>query len=157
MISTPLTKQLVHKQRAENMAIMVGTRTALLDNPRLLTTHWSGRNPVRVTLDRHGVIPADSRLYSADAPTIVYRENTNWEFILEDLASRNIHSILVEGGATILNHIIESGIYDEVHVEVSDKVVGGGIAAPKYLFKSKPKTIDNHLIYEDLILSTTGR
>jgi diaminohydroxyphosphoribosylaminopyrimidine deaminase/5-amino-6-(5-phosphoribosylamino)uracil reductase len=156
-ISTPLTKQLVHKQRAENMAIMVGTRTALLDNPRLLTTHWSGRNPVRVTLDRHGVIPADSRLYSADAPTIVYRENTNWEFILEDLASRNIHSILVEGGATLLNHIIESGIYDEVHVEVSDKVVGGGIAAPKYVFKSKPKTIDNHLIYEDLILSTTGR
>ena len=156
-ISTPLTKQLVHKQRAENMAIMVGTRTALLDNPRLLTTHWSGRNPMRVTLDRHGVIPADSRLYSADAPTIVYRENTNWEFILEDLASRNIHSILVEGGATLLNHIIESGIYDEVHVEVSDKVVGGGIAAPKYVFKSKPKTIDNHLIYEDLILSTTGR
>ena len=45
VISTPLTKQLVHQQRAENMAIMVGTRTVLLDNPRLLTTHWSGRNP----------------------------------------------------------------------------------------------------------------
>jgi diaminohydroxyphosphoribosylaminopyrimidine deaminase/5-amino-6-(5-phosphoribosylamino)uracil reductase len=102
---------------------------------------------VRVTLDRHGVIPADSRLYSADAPTIVYRENTNWEFILEDLASKNIHSILVEGGATILNHIIQSGIYDEVHVEVSDKVIGSGIIAPNYLFKSTPKIVDNHLIY----------
>ena len=58
IISTPLIKQLVHQQRAENMAIMVGTNTILLDNPRLLTSHWSGRNPIRITLDRHGVVPA---------------------------------------------------------------------------------------------------
>ena len=51
VISTPLMKQLVHQQRAENMAIMVGTRTVLMDNPRLLTTHWSGRHPIRVTRD----------------------------------------------------------------------------------------------------------
>ena len=146
-ISTPLTKQIVHQQRAENMAIMVGTRTVLLDNPRLLTTHWSGRNPIRITLDRHGVIPADSRLYSADAPTIVYRENTSWEFILEDLAKKNIHSILVEGGATLLNHIIQSGIYDEVHVEVGDEYIGNGVVAPKYILKSTPKNIDSHWVF----------
>ena len=70
-ISTPETKKLVHKMRAENMAIMVGTRTVLLDNPRLLNTHWEGRNPIRVTLDRHGVLPADSRILSDEAPTVV--------------------------------------------------------------------------------------
>lgn len=146
-ISTPLTKQIVHQQRAENMAIMVGTRTVLLDNPRLLTTHWSGRNPIRITLDRHGVIPADSKLFSKDAHTIVYRENTDWQFVLEDLAKKNIHSILVEGGATLLNHIIQSGIYDEVHVEVGDEYIGNGVVAPKYILKSTPKNIDSHWVF----------
>ena len=146
-ISTPLIKQLVHQQRAENMAIMVGTRTVLLDNPRLLTSHWSGRNPIRITLDRHGVIPADSKLFSKDAPTIVYQENTDWQFVLEDLAKKNIHSILVEGGATLLNHIIQSGIYDEVHVEVGDEYIGDGVVAPKYILKSTPKKIDSHWVF----------
>lgn len=146
-ISTPLTKQIVHQQRAENMAIMVGTRTVLLDNPRLLTTHWSGRNPIRITLDRHGVIPADSKLFSKDAHTIVYQENTDWQFVLEDLAKKNIHSILVEGGATLLNHIIQSGIYDEVHVEVGNEYIGNGVAAPKYILKSSPKNIDSHWVF----------
>lgn len=146
-ISTPLTKQIVHQQRAENMAIMVGTRTVLLDNPRLLTTHWSGRNPIRITLDRHGVIPADSKLFSKDAHTIVYRENTDWQFVLEDLAKKNINSILVEGGATLLNHIIQSGIYDEVHVEVGNEYIGNGVAAPKCILKSSPKNIDSHWVF----------
>lgn len=146
-ISTPLTKQIVHQQRAENMAIMVGTRTVLLDNPRLLTTHWSGRNPIRITLDRHGVIPADSKLFSKDAHTIVYRENTDWQFVLGDLAKKNIHSILVEGGATLLNHIIQSGIYDEVHVEVGNEYIGNGVVAPKYILKSTPKKIDSHWVF----------
>jgi diaminohydroxyphosphoribosylaminopyrimidine deaminase/5-amino-6-(5-phosphoribosylamino)uracil reductase len=156
VISTPLMKQLVHQQRAENMAIMVGTRTVLLDNPKLLTTHWSGRNPIRITLDRHGVLPADSKIFSDESETIVYRENTDWTFILEDLAKRNIHSVLVEGGARLLNTIIESGVYDEVHVEVGDGLglsVEGlefrdlGVKAPKYTFRSKPKMIDGHCVY----------
>lgn len=156
VISTPLLKQLVHQQRAENMAIMVGTRTVLLDNPKLLTTHWSGRNPIRITLDRHGVLPADSKIFSDESETIVYRENTDWTFILEDLAKRNIHSVLVEGGARLLNTIIESGVYDEVHVEVGDSLglsVEGlefrdlGVKAPEYTFRSKPKMIDGHCVY----------
>lgn len=159
VISTPLLKQLVHQQRAENMAIMVGTRTVLLDNPRLLTTHWSGRNPIRITFDRHGVIPPDSKIFSAEAPTIVYRDNTDWQFVLADLADRNIHSVLVEGGATLLTSIIQSGIYDEVHVEVSDSNLFSepkqtnqkGVLAPQYVFKSKPKMIDNHLVYIETI------
>jgi diaminohydroxyphosphoribosylaminopyrimidine deaminase/5-amino-6-(5-phosphoribosylamino)uracil reductase len=155
VISTPLMKQFVHQQRAENMAIMVGTRTVLLDNPRLLTTHWSGRNPVRITLDRRGVLPMDSRIFSAEAPTIVYRENTDWSFICTDLAKRNIHSVLVEGGSTLLQHILDSGIYDEVHIEVSDQSLPidpvsqcpNGVKAPDYRCKTQPKVVNNHQIY----------
>lgn len=154
VISTPLTKQLVHQQRAENMAIMVGTRTALLDNPRLLNTRWSGRHPIRITLDRHGVLPADSRIFSDEAPTIVYRDNTDWQYILQDLAQRNIHSVLVEGGATWLQHILDSGLYDEVHVEVSrydlSQLAGPdqqGVAAPNYVLTSLPRVVDGNRVY----------
>lgn len=131
VISTPVTKRLVHKMRAENMAIMVGTNTALIDNPRLLNTHWTGRNPVRILLDRHRRVPKDYNIFSADAPTIVYSDNTDWSFILSDLAGRNIHSVLVEGGACLLNHILDSGIFDEVHIEINPAIrLGEGIAAP---------------------------
>ena len=147
-ISTPATKKLVHKMRAENMAIMVGTRTVLLDNPRLLNTHWEGRNPIRVTLDRHHVIPADARIFSGDADTIVYRERTEWPFITGDLANRGIHSILVEGGRTLLEHILETGIWDEIHVEVAPELtVGDGVPAPKIELPEKYDTVDGHRLY----------
>lgn len=156
VISTPLTKQLVHQQRAENMAIMVGTRTALLDNPRLLNTRWSGRHPIRICLDRHNVLPADSRIFSDDAPTIVYRDNTDWQYIIQDLAQRNISSVLVEGGATLLQHILDSGIYDEVHIEVSrftmSQLAGSdqvGVAAPNYAVRSSAQLIDGNQVYVD--------
>ena len=147
-ISTAKTKALVHKMRAENMAIMVGTNTVLLDNPRLLNTHWEGRNPIRVTVDRHGVIPADARIFSEGAETIVYRERTDWPYILEDLAKRNIHSILVEGGPTLLAHILQTGVWDEIHVEVAPELtIGEGVAAPKVDLPSNYELIDGHRLY----------
>lgn len=150
IISTPLMKQLVHQQRAENMAIMVGTNTVLMDDPRLLTTHWSGRNPIRVTLDRHGVLPAKSRIFSDESETIVYRENTDWSFVLNDLGRRNIHSVLVEGGAKLLDAIIASGVYDEVHVEIAVGMqVGRGVKAPNYAFSTSPQIVDGHCVYID--------
>lgn len=150
IISTPLMKQLVHQQRAENMAIMVGTNTVLMDNPRLLTTHWSGRNPIRVTLDQHGVLPAKSRIFSDESETIVYRENTDWSFVLNDLGRRNIHSVLVEGGAKLLDAIIASGVYDEVHVEIAVGMqVGRGVKAPNYTFSTSPQIVDGHCVYID--------
>lgn len=131
VISTPLNKRIVHKMRAENMAILVGSNTALLDNPKLKTTHWVGRNPVRVLLDRRKRVPKESAIFSEDAPTIVYSDNTEWPHVLEDLAKRGIHSILVEGGAQVLNHILSTGIYDEVHVEKGEMRIGDGVAAPQ--------------------------
>lgn len=148
VISNAFTKQLVHQMRAENRAIMVGTNTALQDNPKLLTTHWSGRNPIRVVVDRHQRIPADSAIFSPDTETLVYRQNTDWAFILQDLAARNIPSILVEGGATLLQSILESGLYDEIHVEVGAQIVGSGIKAPIVpLTAEKADEIGSNLLY----------
>ena len=147
-ISSMKTKEIVHRLRAENMAIMVGTNTVLLDNPRLLTTHWEGRNPIRVTLDRHNRIPADARIFSPEAETIVYRDRTDWPFILSDLAERNIHSILVEGGTTLLNHILETGIWDEIHVEVAPAItVRSGVKAPEITLPEEYEIIDGHKLY----------
>ena len=147
-ISTDKTKALVHKMRAENMAIMVGTRTVLLDNPRLLNTHWEGRNPIRVTVDRHNVIPQDARIFSDGIETIVYRDRTDWPFITEDLAKRNIHSILVEGGTTLLEHILGTGLWDEIHVEVAPELtIGDGVAAPKIALPETFEEVDGHRLY----------
>ena len=147
-ISTPETKKIVHRMRAENMAIMVGTGTVLLDNPRLLNTHWEGRNPIRVTLDRHGVIPSDARILSDESETIVYRERTDWPFVLSDLAKRNIHSILVEGGTTLLTHILNTGIWDEIHVEVAPELaIGDGVPAPQIVLPQSYDEVDGHRLY----------
>ncbi len=137
VISNPVTKQIVHKMRAENMAILVGTNTALLDNPKLLNTHWSGRNPIRILLDRHQRVPATANIFSPEAETIVYIENTDWEFVLSDLASRNIHSVLVEGGAKVLQHILDGGLYDEIHVEVNAEILGEAPAGIQYIYAPK--------------------
>ena len=154
-ISTAETKKLVHKMRAENMAIMVGTNTVLMDNPRLLNTHWEGRNPIRVTVDRHNRIPDDARIWGGGAsdypgidPVIVYRERTDWPYILEDLAGRGIHSILVEGGTTLLNHILETGIWDEIHVEVAPELtIGEGVKAPEITLPEGYEEVDGHYLY----------
>ena len=150
-ISTPATKEIVHRMRAENMAIMVGTNTVLLDNPRLLNTHWEGRNPIRVTIDRHNRIPSDARIFSDESETIAYRERTDWPYILEDLAQRNIHSILVEGGTTLLNHILSTGLWDEMHVEVAPELkIGDGVKAPEVKLPESFETVDGHLLFTKL-------
>ena len=156
-ISTERTKAIVHRMRAENMAIMVGTNTVIMDNPRLMTTHWEGRNPIRVTVDRHGRIPMDARIWGRESdypgidPVIVYRERTDWEYILEDLAGRGIHSVMVEGGTTLLNHIIETGLWDEMHIEVAPEItIGEGVAAPNVNlsdFIGNLETVDGHQLY----------
>ena len=147
-ISTPETKKLVHKMRAENMAIMVGTLTVLLDDPRLLTTHWEGRNPIRITVDRHHLIPADARILSSESETIIYRKRTDWPFILSDLAARNIHSIMVEGGPTLLRTILDSGLWDEAHIEVAPELsIGEGVPAPQMPLPDTFDLVDGHRLY----------
>lgn len=150
VISTPLTKQIVHRLRAENMAILVGSGTALLDNPKLTVTRWPGRNPIRVLLDRRGRVPKESLLFNDAAETIVYRERTDWPWVVEDMAKRGIHSVLVEGGAQVLNSILASGLWDEMHIEVGQQSLGeAGVPAPEVRLPLEPTCkIDGNLLYE---------
>ncbi len=131
VFSTPHTKQLVHKMRAENMAILVGVNTIISDNPRLLTTHWQGRNPLRIVLDTNCRTPKDAKVLTDGNPTWIITDNTKWENVVEQMAQKNIHSVLVEGGAKVLESILQSGVYDEVHIEINPKVyLKEGIKAP---------------------------
>ena len=150
VISNALTKQLVHKLRAENMAILIGSGTALMDNPRLMTTHWSGRNPIRVLLDRRGRVPHDYNIFSKEAQTIVLYEEQNWQEAVARLGETGIHSVLVEGGATLLNHILQTGIWDEMHVEVNPhQKLGGGTPAPAVSLPPEPvAVVGGNLLYE---------
>jgi len=117
----------------------------------LMNTHWEGRNPIRVTVDRHNRIPADARILSDETgenETIVYRERTDWPYILADLAKRNIHSILVEGGTALLTHIIGSGLWDEIHVEVAPELaIGEGVSAPEVKLPDVFEEVDGHRLY----------
>ena len=94
--SNALTQTLVHRLRARSQAILVGTRTALVDNPTLTTRYWPGPNPLRLTIDRHDILPSTLHLKDGSTPTVVYTHESIEE-ILRDLYSRGIQSLLVEG------------------------------------------------------------
>lgn len=149
-ISTPVSQVAVHKLRAMHDAILVGTRTALLDNPSLNVRLWAGRSPLRLVIDRFGTLPAGLNLFDGTAPTIVYTSNAvNGKFgknikqveldfsenvipqILSHLYSLRVNSLLVEGGVCLLRSFIESALWDRARVERNPSMLaGGGVAAP---------------------------
>jgi len=158
IISNNITKQLTHKMRAENQAILVGANTVLLDNPSLTVRNWSGKSPVRIAIDRQGRIPATFNLLDGSIPTIVFTEKEQVnkhrvEFvkidfdadclktILHEIFLRNIHSVLIEGGASILNSFIEAGLWDEANIEVSPQQISVGVKAPVLLLQPVSHTI----------------
>ena len=147
VLSSPFTQVLVHRLRARSQAILVGTRTALLDNPSLTTRLWPGPNPLRLTIDRHGMLPADLRMFGGDAPWHVYPTGDVDE-ILSDLHRRGIQTLLVEGGATLLQTFIDAGRWDEARVETSPVTLGTGVAAPQIegAWMRSRQLIDGHTI-----------
>ena len=148
VLSTPITSAYVHKQRAEHKAILVGRRTALLDNPSLTTRNWYGKNPLRLVIDRQLTLPADLKLFDGTTETIVFtekektsRENLTYvqlDFstdilpqIMKTLYDYKIQSLLVEGGSQLLQSFIDGNLWDEIFVEHSEKVLGNGVKAAK--------------------------
>ncbi|MBM6857120.1 bifunctional diaminohydroxyphosphoribosylaminopyrimidine deaminase/5-amino-6-(5-phosphoribosylamino)uracil reductase RibD [Caecibacteroides pullorum] len=129
VLSSPLTSMLVHKLRTEHAAILVGTDTARLDNPRLNVRHWYGPAPVRITIDRHHRLPQDLNLFDGSQPTLVYTEE-NLSEILKDLYERQLQSLLVEGGSRLLQSFIDAGLWDEIIVEEAPMILGEGVKAP---------------------------
>lgn len=114
-ISNPTTKTLNHCMRTHEMSIMVATRTAILDNPRLTASKWNGRNPIRILIDRTLSVPIEYNIFDDKAKTLVFNSirndiNDNIEFvkldfghniipqILTELYARNIQSVIVEEG-----------------------------------------------------------
>jgi diaminohydroxyphosphoribosylaminopyrimidine deaminase/5-amino-6-(5-phosphoribosylamino)uracil reductase len=145
-ISNEYSRQLVHKWRSEEDAIMVGKNTVKYDNPSLTVRDWSGANPVRVVLDRNLSLPEDYCVKDGQEETIIYnliesREEDKIHFIkldeddflpavFQDLYQRGMGSVLVEGGAKVLNTIINLGLWDEARIFYSEIRFGAGIAAP---------------------------
>lgn len=146
-ISTPFTQLITHKLRSECDAILVGTNTALLDDPSLNVRFWSGKNPLRLAIDRLGVIPATSKLLDGCIETIIFsgvksgiEGKTRWiklnfeQDVLSQMMSElyllKIQSLLVEGGALIHESFIQADLWDEIQVETSGQNVGIGVRAP---------------------------
>jgi diaminohydroxyphosphoribosylaminopyrimidine deaminase/5-amino-6-(5-phosphoribosylamino)uracil reductase len=127
--STPFTQMLVHRLRARSQAILVGTQTALRDNPSLTNRLWPGSQPLRLVIDRHGILPPTLRLFDDSAPTHVYPTGDLTE-ILSDLHQRGIQSLLVEGGARLLRSFLDQGLWDEARVETAPLCLGQGVTAP---------------------------
>ncbi len=146
-ISGELSRKLVHKWRTEEDAIMVGTNTALYDNPRLNVRDWTGRNPTRILIDKELQVPEGAHLFDGTQTTICYnfkrQEVKNMtEFVkldpvedlmkhvIEDLYERKIQSVIVEGGAKLLGSFINAGVWDEARIFRSRHEFGTGIEAP---------------------------
>lgn len=148
ILSSPLTAMLVHKKRAEADAIMVGRRTALLDNPSLTVRNWYGRNPIRIVLDRTLSLPSDLQLFDGSVPTLIFterehpdKENVTYiklDFsrqllaqIMEELYRRKVQSLLVEGGSQLLQSFIDNDLWDEAYVEKCPYRLSSGVKAPE--------------------------
>ena len=130
MFSSTFTQTLVHRMRAMHQAIMVGTRTVMMDNPTLTTRLWEGPNPLRITIDRNGVLPESVHLKEGKVPTVIY-DNGDLKEIMDDLYQRGIQSLMVEGGAQLLQHFIDAGLWDEARIEIAPFKLENGIRAPK--------------------------
>lgn len=157
-ITNSYSRQLVHKWRSEEQAILVGTQTVIDDNPKLNTRDWSGNNPVRVVLDQNNRIPKDSFIFDNSVKTIVFTksktnlsaENTNFEVIdfnqntipqiLAVLHQNQIQSIIIEGGLQTLQSFIDQNIWDEARIFIGKTTFEKGTKAPFIQKKNPTKT-----------------
>lgn len=164
-ISTPLSRTLVHRWRSEEQGILIGTNTAILDNPNLTLRHWKGKNPIRIILDRQLRIPENSNVWNDETETLIYNslkkeckgmtELVNIDFsrnnlmpILTDLYQREISSIIVEGGKSVLEYFIQNELWDEVRIFIGNKNFIDGVEAPE--FKEVP--VSSQIISDDKLL-----
>lgn len=144
-ISNALSNRFVHGLRAASGAILVGTNTAVHDNPSLTTRLVEGRNPLRVVLDSTGRIPTSHKLFTDGNKNLVIGKQRDlpnsefidvsgdgyWPLILQALFERNIIQVLVEGGTKVHNQLLDQNLWDEIFVIQSNENWNEGIPAPK--------------------------
>ena len=146
-ISGEVSRNLVHRWRAEEQAILVGAHTALVDNPQLTVRNGSGKNPIRVVFDRDLSLPSSRHLWNSDAPTLCFSFATRRPYgteeviqlnhelpvlpqITQELHQRKILSMLVEGGTRTLNQFIDQALWDETRIFKSSQLFHRGVPAP---------------------------
>lgn len=165
-ITNSYSRQLVHKWRSEEHAILVGTQTAIDDNPTLNVRDWTGNNPVRIVLDRKNRIPKESHIFNNEARTILISEenkiseDTNIIFetidfdgnIAEEITAvlfkHNIQSVIIEGGRQTLQTFIDVGIWDEARVFKGTISFENGTRAPDL----NSKFVEKNTILNDELL-----
>ncbi|WP_232782574.1 bifunctional diaminohydroxyphosphoribosylaminopyrimidine deaminase/5-amino-6-(5-phosphoribosylamino)uracil reductase RibD [Olleya sp. 1-3] len=144
-ITNTYSRQLVHKWRAEEQAILVGTNTVIKDNPTLNVRDWTGQNPVRIVLDRNNLLSDQYAIFNTDAETITFKDHTI-KAICDHLHKENINSIIIEGGSKTLQLFIDANLWDEARVFSGKIKFKDGIKAPKF---------DGQLIKDTTILDDT--
>lgn len=148
-ISNTLTKQFVHQLRSDEHAILIGTMTAMRDNPSLTTREITGRSPIRVLIDIDLKVPKHYNIFNNEAETLVFnsvknKEDGNVKFIqtsrenfiqnlLAKLHERQIQSVIVEGGGLVLQQFIDAGLWDEaIVIKNNNLILENGTKAPKF-------------------------
>lgn len=124
-ISNDLSKRYVHQLRAEHQAILVGKTTVLTDNPKLNVRHWQGKNPIRIVLGDEDGIPKNYHVFNEDAATFFFHSIDHQlltiDQLLQHLYQINIISVLIEGGANVLQQFIDANAWNEAVVISSDE------------------------------------
>jgi diaminohydroxyphosphoribosylaminopyrimidine deaminase/5-amino-6-(5-phosphoribosylamino)uracil reductase len=168
-ISNALSHKLSHKWRSEEDAIMVGTNTALHDNPKLNVREWTGRNPIRIVVDRNNRLPQNLHLFDGSQETIIASEAVprggttppqpfpmGWEFFLAPPLGAGVASVIVEGGAKLLQSFMDAQLFDEIRVFRSKKQLMKGILAPilpKLITIIQKQTLQNDelTVYKNIV------
>ena len=152
-ITNEISRQLVHKWRAEEQAILVGAQTVLQDNPSLTVRDWTGQNPVRVVIDKEQNLPKKETIFNDEAETLIISKNDiNFsnnvaQQICNILYKKAINSIIIEGGSKTLQMFIDENIWDEARVFIGQIQFNDGVKAPLFSGQlvSEIKIIDDEL------------
>ncbi|MBK7430058.1 MAG: bifunctional diaminohydroxyphosphoribosylaminopyrimidine deaminase/5-amino-6-(5-phosphoribosylamino)uracil reductase RibD [Bacteroidetes bacterium] len=148
-ISNELSNKLVHQWRSEEQAILVGTNTALIDNPLLTVRNFVGKNPIRMVIDQDCILPKTNLIFNDEAKTFIFNQKKNEnqgnnEFIQIDFSNeilnqingilyeRQISSVLVEGGSNLHQQYINLNLWDEFRVITAPIQLGNGIRASDF-------------------------
>ncbi len=146
-ISNEVVDRLVHQWRSEEQAILVGTKTVIVDNPQLTNRYTAGRNPIRIVIDQFQKVPLTQRVFDQSATTLLINANTestsnnvqmlkvDFENFIPNLMTKlyehSIQSVLIEGGAFTLQQFLDSAYWDEIRVLENEKLfLTQGVAAP---------------------------
>lgn len=154
-ITNEISRQLVHKWRAGEQAILAGTHTVLQDNPSLTVRAWTGKNPIRIVIDKDKKLSQEFKIFDSNAPTLVISHH-NADFnqplaqqICDILFFNNINSVIIEGGSRTLQTFIDENLWDEARIFIGNVEFDDGIKAPKFKAKqiSEEKILNDTLKY----------